>query len=130
MEMIWCGIGTKAMANFIDAMDSANYVTAELEKPMGIVFEENGTKEGGGIFIMDLKEDGIAAKEGTAAVGDQLVAVNGKKVYGMDFDDALGAIIASETEKTKLLFFRGPSDQFYGPTGASEEWLTEFLAES
>ena len=94
---------------------------------MGIVFEENDS-EYGGIFVQSLKEGGIAATNGVLKEGDQLVAVNEKKVSGMPFDDALGAIMESEGETTKLVMFRGSAKQFYGPTGASTEWIDEFVA--
>lgn len=108
-------------------MDESNYVAAELAKPMGIIFEENDS-EYGGIFVQSLKEGGIAEKSGVLRKGDQLVAVNKKKVCGMPFDDALGSIVDAEGETTKLVFFRGSAKQFYGPTGASKEWIDEFVA--
>lgn len=114
-------------SNFVDSMDAKNYVTVELEKPMGIVFEEN-EEEFGGIFVQSLK-DGSKA-EGILQTGDQLVSVTGKKVAGLSFDDALGAIVEDEAPKTKLVLFRGTAPQFYGPTGASQEWLDEFIASS
>lgn len=116
-----------APANFVDSMDAANYVSAQLPKPMGIVFEEND-EEFGGIFVLSLSEDGAAEKEGSIKPGDQLVAVNDKKVAGLTFDEALGCIIEASTEKTKLTFFRGNEKQLYGPTGASKEWLDEYIA--
>ena len=109
-------------------MDESNYITVELSKPMGIVFEENDEKYGG-IFVLSLS-DGSAQKEGTVRPGDELVAVGDKKVAGLAFDDALGAIIDSDAEKTKLVLFRGSAKDFYGPTGASQEWLDEFIAKA
>lgn len=106
-------------------MDEANYVTVELAKPMGIVFEENDETYGG-IFVLSLS-DGSAQKDGTIRPGDELVAVGPKKVAGLAFDDALGAIIDSDAEKTKLVLFRGSAKDLYGPTGASQEWLDEFI---
>jgi len=116
-----------APANFVDAMDESSYVTMSLPKPMGIVFEEND-EEFGGIFVLSLSEGGNAEKDGKIKPGDQLVAVNTNKVAGNKFDDALGVIIEAETELTKLVFFRGNEAQFYGPTGASKDWLDEFIA--
>ena len=107
-------------------MDAVNYVAVELEKPMGIVFEEND-EEVGGIFVESLKEGGVAAENGVLQTGDQLVAVGSEKVAGMTCEDALGKIVDSPDEKTKLLLFRGSAKQFYGPTGASQEWLEEFI---
>lgn len=115
-------------ADFVDAMDEANYIAVELTKPMGIVFEENDA-DYGGIYIQSLKPDGVAAKNGALQVGDQLVAVNAVKVSGMPFDEALGTIVdATEGDTTKLLLFRGGAKQFYGPTGVGKEWLDEFIA--
>jgi len=114
-------------ANFVDSMDESNYLAVELVKPMGIVFEENDA-EYGGIFVQSIKEDSNAAKKGALKEGDQLVAVNKEKVSGMAFDDALGTIVDSEGETTKLLLFRGTEKQFYGPTGASQEWLDDFIS--
>jgi len=113
--------------NFIDSMDNKNYVTVELGKPMGIIFEENDEKYGG-IFVLELKEGGVAAKDGQLQPGDQLVAVGTTKVAGRTFDEALGAIVDSDAEKTKLILFRGNAKDLYGPTGASQEWLDEFIS--
>eukprot|EP00549_Striatella_unipunctata_P020679 CAMPEP_0118687076 /NCGR_PEP_ID=MMETSP0800-20121206/8179_1 /TAXON_ID=210618 ORGANISM="Striatella unipunctata, Strain CCMP2910" /NCGR_SAMPLE_ID=MMETSP0800 /ASSEMBLY_ACC=CAM_ASM_000638 /LENGTH=169 /DNA_ID=CAMNT_0006584215 /DNA_START=171 /DNA_END=683 /DNA_ORIENTATION=+ len=121
--------GEAVPANFIDAMDGENYVKVALEKPMGIIFEEND-ETFGGIFIQSLKEGGKAEVEGTLVPGDQLVAVGAVKVSGLPFDEALGAILADGASKTTLLLFRGSADQFYGPTGASQEWLDEYIASS
>jgi len=120
---------TLAPANFVDSMDGSNYVSALLSKPMGIVFEEND-EEYGGIFVLSLSEGGNAEIDGKIKPGDQLVAVNDKKVAGMQFDDALGTIVEASTEKTRLVFFRGDEVQLYGPTGASKEWLDEFIAKA
>jgi len=114
-----------APLDFIDSMDEKNYVGVSLTKPMGIVFEENDS-EYGGIFVQSLTEDGMAAKDGNIQSGDQLVTVGTKNVSGLDFDDALGFIIASEGDITNLSLFRGSAKQFYGPTGASKDWLATF----
>ena len=106
-------------------MEEANYVTVDLQKPMGIVFEEND-EEYGGIFVQSLKEDSVAA--GVLQPGDQLVAVNTSKVSSMVFDDALNTIVESTGPSTKLILFRGSAKQLYGPTGASQAWLDEFIA--
>lgn len=116
-----------APVDFIDSMDEKNYVTVSLPKPMGIVFEENDS-EFGGIFVLEISEGSAAETEGTIRPGDQLVAVGTSKVSGLAFEEALGTIIDSQEEKTKLVFFRGPSKFLYGPAGASAEWLDEFVA--
>uniref|UniRef100_A0A6U1TN17 PDZ domain-containing protein n=1 Tax=Trieres chinensis TaxID=1514140 RepID=A0A6U1TN17_TRICV len=116
-----------AAANFIDSMDPTNYVSVTLTKPMGIVFEENDEKYGG-IFVFELKEGGAADQNGSVKPGDQLISVGTNKVSGLPFDDALGVIVDSDESSPKLLLFRGSADDFYGPTGASQEWLDEFVA--
>jgi C-terminal processing protease CtpA/Prc len=119
--------GPNTAADFVDAMDENNYVSVELPKPMGIVFEENDS-DFGGVFVQSLKEDGVAQKNGVLQEGDQLVAVNTEKVFGLSFDDALGKIVDAEGQTTKLLMFRGKAKQLYGPTGASQAWLDSFIA--
>jgi hypothetical protein len=114
-------------SNFVDSMDPANYVAVELQKPMGIVFEEN-EEQYAGIYVTELQEGGFAANKGILEKGDQLVAVGDKKVTGLIFEDALDTIVASPEETTtKLLLFRGSAKQLYGPTGASQDWLDEFI---
>jgi len=107
-------------------MDEANYVAVMLEKPMGIVFEENDD-DFGGIFVQSIKEGGNADTNGVVMEGDQLVAVGTKAVHGLSFDDALGTIVDAKEDKVKLVFFRGNSNQLYGPTGASKDWLATFV---
>ena len=94
---------------------------------MGIVFEENDN-DVGGIFVLSLKEGGIAEQSGSLQPGDQLVSVGDKKVAGLAFDEALGTIVDSQEDPVRLVLFRGSADMFYGPTGPSEEWLDEFVS--
>lgn len=114
-----------APVDFLDSMDEQNYVGIQLAKPMGIIFEENDS-EYGGIFVQSLAEDGAAAKNGRLEVGDQLITVGTKNVSGLDFDDALAAIIECGEDLTPLTVFRGTAKQFYGPTGPSKDWLSTF----
>ena len=107
-------------------MDEGNYVAVELTKPMGIVFEENDD-DFGGIFVQSIKEGGAADTNGVLMEGDQLISVGTTPVHGLPFDDALGTIVSAEEEKVKLVLFRGAAKQFYGPTGASKEWLSSFI---
>ena len=116
-----------APVDFIDSMDEKNYIITSLPKPMGIVFEENDS-EFGGIFVLEISDGSNAETDGTVRPGDQLVAVGSTKVSGLAFEEALGTIIDSPDEKTKLVFFRGPAKFLYGPAGASVEWLDGFIA--
>lgn len=109
-------------------MDPKNYIQTSLSKPMGIVFEEND-KQYGGIFVLEINPDSNASKNGQIQPGDQLVGVDGVKVAGLEFEQALGKIIESQQDAVKLVLFRGPAKFLYGTTGASREWLDEFLGE-
>ena len=60
--------------------------------------------------------------------GDQLIAVGATLCKGSDFDACLSAIQASETDTTKLVFFRGGPASLYGNLGASDEWMAEYMA--
>ncbi|KAJ8601235.1 hypothetical protein CTAYLR_003238 [Chrysophaeum taylorii] len=112
--------------DFVDSMDEANYVVAHLPKPMGIVFEENDPSCGG-VFVASLAEGGAASNHGNILPGDQLVAVGGTVCKGVDFDACLGYIQASTDDTTKLIFFRGGPNNFYGALGCSQEWLDQFM---
>ncbi len=116
---------TKAI---LDPMDAKNYLTVHLTRPIGILFEENHDDQYGGAFVADINKRSNAAADGSISCGDQLVAIGTKRVSGMDFE-AMKLVFDSVETKTKLSFFRGPAESLYGPSGASVEWLDEFLAE-
>merc|ERR1712146_769405 len=101
---------------YVDPADTANYLTVELSKPMGIAFVEN-EGECGGVYVEELLESG-SAREATPSLlpSDQLVAVDGSLVLGWQFDPALDSIKSSTGETTRLIFFRGPTSFLYGPT--------------
>ena len=111
-----------AAVTYVDPADKTNYLTVALAKPMGIAFVEN--ENVGGVFIDEILSEGSATGSALQQ-SDQLVAVDSNLVLGAPFDDALGAIRASETEATKLVFFRGPTNFLYGPTQPSAEWYAE-----
>eukprot|EP00978_Attheya_sp_CCMP212_P003426 scaffold7097_cov60-Attheya_sp.AAC.2 len=114
-------------------MDPKNFVAVELQKPMGIIFQENEA-DYGGISVLELREGGAAFENSVLLeMGDQLVAVGSTKVSGQSFDTAIGAIVDAPDDDDgnngiKLVLFRGSSKDLYGPTGASQDWLDEFLA--
>lgn len=93
---------------------------------MGVVFEENDPSTGG-VFVASMAVDGAARQEGLLTAGDQLVAVNGECVLGLNFDNSLAKILESQNPKTELTIFRGGVTNLYGNLGPSEEWLSEFL---
>lgn len=134
-------------AAFVDAMDKSNYVTVNLPKPMGVVFEENDTQTVNkpkaadaeidtpvqtstllrGVYVFDLVDGGVAASNGILVKGDQLIEVAGESVTRLGFDEVIAKIKASGEGEVRLSFFRGTVDQLYGPTGASEQWIREFI---
>jgi hypothetical protein len=73
-----------------------------LTKPLGIIFEEIAI--GNGVYVQDLVEDGLAARQGKIQVGDVLVGMTAVKIVGakwerrliparkFDFDTVVGAI--------------------------------------
>lgn len=82
-------------ASYIDPLDVSNYAAYDLAKPMGIAFVEN-EGECGGVFVEEVLESGSANGVGVAA-RDQLVAVDGTLVMGLEFDAALDAIKVTTT---------------------------------
>ncbi|KAK1740785.1 hypothetical protein QTG54_008880 [Skeletonema marinoi] len=119
---------TKITLKPVDPMDATNYLTAHLTRPMGILFEENYDVQHGGAFLAEINEGGSAAADGSICRGDQLIAIGEKRVSGMDFEEVIKIIEGSDIN-IKLTVFRGPAESLYGPSGASLEWLDEFVAE-
>jgi hypothetical protein len=99
------------------------WVEVALRTPLGIKFEENDAKNSG-VYVLDLVEDGNAAKSGLIAPGDQLVGVTGVRIMGgkyerimcdcrkWDFDTVVDAITSNEPKfncQDVLLRFEHPS---------------------
>ena len=104
-----------------------------LTKPLGIVFEE--LNAGQGVYVKELVEDGLAARQGRIQPGDVLIAVTAVKVIGakwerrmlparkFDFDTVVGAIQSND-------FKFGCDDvilMFETPTAADPEKTKNFL---
>jgi hypothetical protein len=125
----WLGLDKDLMeseapktAVFIDPTDAANYFSVELAKPMGIAFVDNDG-ECGGVYVDEVLDSGSAAASAAPLQkGDQLVGAAGGVAKGKDVDAVLGMIGASQAEKTKLVFYRGPTTFLYGPTQPADEW--------
>ena len=94
-----------------------------LTKPLGIIFEE--IEAGKGVFVQDLVEDGLAARQGKIQQGDVLVGVTAVKIVGakwerrlipartFDFDTAVGAIGSNEPKwgcNDVILMFERPGE--------------------
>lgn len=79
-----------------------------LTRPLGIVFEE--VEAGKGVYVQDLVEDGLAARQGKIQIGDILVGITAVKIVGakwerrmiparnFDFDTTVGAISSNESK--------------------------------
>lgn len=105
-----------------------------LTRPLGIVFEE--IDAGKGVYVQDLVEDGLAARQGKIQVGDILVGVTAVKIVGakwerrmiparrFDFDTTVAAIGSNEPKwgcNDVVLMFERPGE-------ANQEALDEFFA--
>merc|ERR1719221_662265 len=94
-----------------------------LTKPLGIVFEE---MDGGGVFVTDLVEGGLAQRQGKVKVGDVLVGLTTVKIVGakwerrlipartFDFDTTVGAISSNDYKwgcDDVVLMFERPDEE-------------------
>ena len=86
------------------------WIEVALPTPLGIMFEENGSGGRVGVQVVDLVQDGNAARSKLIGPGDQLVGVTGVRIMGgkyerlmcdcrkWDFDTVVDAI-SSNTAK-------------------------------
>lgn len=109
----------------------------ELDKPLGIVFEE--IEKGKGLYVQDLVEGGNAAAQGEIAKDDVLVGISATKVVGakyerrlipcrgFDFDTMVGAIESNKPRfgcETVFLVFERPSQADPAKTDALMDFFT------
>ena len=127
-ENVTNGTATEAAVETVDPMDTKNYLVVQLTKPMGILFRENYNNKYGGAFVASMNEGRSAAEDGSINEGDQLIAVGVERVSGIDFGDVINVIEKNEVG-IKLILFRGSAENLYGASGATIEWLDEFIAE-
>jgi hypothetical protein len=105
-----------------------------LTRPLGIIFEEIDI--GKGVYVQDLIEDGLAARQGKIQVGDILLGVTAVKIVGakwerrmiparkFDFDTTVGAIGSNEAKwgcDDVVLMFERPGE-------ANQDEVNEFFA--
>eukprot|EP00931_Biecheleriopsis_adriatica_P002051 TRINITY_DN102683_c0_g1_i1.p1 TRINITY_DN102683_c0_g1~~TRINITY_DN102683_c0_g1_i1.p1 ORF type:complete len:223 (-),score=71.71 TRINITY_DN102683_c0_g1_i1:29-697(-) len=112
--------------SFVDSSDESNYVTVQLEKPLGLGVGENEGGEGGAI-VTELKPGASADASGKVQPGFQVIAVNDKPVYGLPLQKIVDAVSAGDGP-VRLTFFKGDAEFFYGKLGPSSAWLKEFEA--
>lgn len=85
-----------------------------LQKPMGIVLEENDPKLRG-VYVKSLSQGGAAAASGKIQAGDHLVAVQGEVVTGKDLDMVLATVGNAPAEGVQMKFYRGSLGDVINP---------------
>ena len=92
-------------------------VDVSLEKPLGIVLEENVRDAPEGLYVAEIDADGSASACADIKVEDRLDAVNGVDTTSMGFDDVMDLIV--DAPSPVQLKFSGPTCQLtvVGPKG-------------
>ena len=91
-------------------------VDVSLEKPLGLVLEENVRDAPEGLYVAEIDSDGSASAS-DIKVEDRLDAVNGVDTTSMGFDDVMDLIV--DAPSPVRLQFSGPTCQLtvVGPKG-------------
>jgi hypothetical protein len=84
--------------------------STRVAKPLGIVFGENPEPYFG--LVVDDVAEGQNGGAAGLRVGDQLMAINGNVVVGMDFDSIMGGL-QSASGDLDLVMYRGPVSNMY-----------------
>lgn len=90
------------------------YLDVTLQKPMGIVLEENDPKIRG-VYVKSLSQGGAAAASGKIQAGDHLVSVQGEAVTGKDLDTVLATVGNAPAEGVQMRFYRGALGDIINP---------------
>ena len=92
-------------------------VDVSLEKPLGMVLEENVRDAPEGLYVAEIDTDGSASACAEIKVDDRLDAVNGVDTTSMGFDDIMDLIV--DAPSPVRLQFSGPTCQLtvVGPKG-------------
>ena len=75
-------------------------VDVSLEKPLGLVLEENVRDAPEGLYVAEIGADGSASACADIKVDDRLDAVNGVDTTAMGFDDVMDLIVGACVEST------------------------------
>jgi len=81
-----------------------------VKKPLGVVFGENENPFFG--LVVDEVEPDMNGKLAGLRVGDQLLAINGKPVVGVNFDSAMAELVAADGA-LELQMYRGSVRSLY-----------------
>ena len=84
-------------------------VDVSLEKPLGLVLEENVRDAPEGLYVAEIGADGSASGCADIKVEDRLDAVNGVDTTSMGFDDVMDLIV--DAPSPVRLQFSGPTCQ-------------------
>ncbi|CAL8327359.1 unnamed protein product [Lota lota] len=90
---------------------------------LGLSLAGNRDRARMSVFVVGIDPEGAAGRDGRMAVGDELLEINGQKLYGHSHQNA-SSIIKSSPSKVKIIFVRntGALDQMaVGPVGDHEE---------
>jgi hypothetical protein len=90
------------------------YLEVTLQKPMGIVLEENDPKIRG-VYVKSLSQGGAAAASGKIQAGDHLISVQGASVTGKDLDTVLATVGNAPAEGVQMKFYRGALGDIINP---------------
>jgi len=121
LKLIKAKQSSKARAAYDTRFDS---YTVKLQKPMGIIFEENDSLAKGlfvkGLDKVNTNEANKFALSQTISLRDQLIRVNDLKgndnpAIGLDFDTAFALIAENPATEMELTFARGGVEAVYNP---------------
>ncbi|KAG7262697.1 hypothetical protein CRUP_025502 [Coryphaenoides rupestris] len=90
---------------------------------LGLSLAGNRDRSRMSVFVVGIDPEGAAGRDGTMGVGDELLEINGQKLYGHSHQNA-SSIIKSSPSKVKIIFIRntGALDQMaVGPVREHEE---------
>ncbi|KAK7231954.1 hypothetical protein SO694_00083127 [Aureococcus anophagefferens] len=94
------GLGDQDLV--VAALHAAVDVT--LEKPLGLVLEENTPDGADGLYVADIMDSGSACKNADVRVSLQLQSVDGVDVTALGFDDAMELIGDAGASPVRLTF--------------------------
>mmetsp|Transcript_3706 Transcript_3706/g.5716 ORF Transcript_3706/g.5716 Transcript_3706/m.5716 type:complete len:239 (+) Transcript_3706:73-789(+) len=128
---------------YIDPQDVSNYITHELEKPMGLTLEEFTVQDKKFLMksfdestfpvmvaVTGVTDGGSASKLTADPIrrGYQLVGVDSNNMRDKKFSEVMD-LIGSSGATVKLTFFKGPQKYMFGPTAPADEWIANLLEE-